>query len=87
MLWVRLLQSLEKCAVLSRCCSHYELEQLFIFLVSQKYSSDLSHLLLIEDLVLIEKVQQSSVSLHLLHEERVVVDQRLAVGAVPRLAV
>ena len=79
MLLVRLIESSAESVVLCRCGSQYELEQLFIFLVSQINGSDLSHLLFIEDLVLVQKVEENSLSLHLLHEERVVVDQRLSV--------
>jgi hypothetical protein len=51
--------------------------------VSASESSDLVQLLFIEDLVLQQGTQESSLSLHLLHEERVVVHQCLAMSELP----
>ena len=83
MLLFGFLQRFKKHVVLRRCCSEDEIEQLCISLVSDSESSDLVQLLFIEDLVLLQIVQERSLRLHLLHEECVVVDQRLPVTGRP----
>ena len=74
MLLLGLHQSFKKLIVLHRCCSHDQVEEFFVSLSSDRNSSDLVHLLFVEDLVLQQVVQERSLSIHLLHEECVVVD-------------